>query len=401
MRLLFVNYEFPPVGGGAAYASLAMAREFVLMGHRIDFLTTGTHGQASGDELDGIRVHRVRAYRHGIHESGLAGALSFVALAARQLPSLARENRFDAYHYYFGLPTGLLSLLPGSHHGRPYVVSLRGSDVPGYDPTLALLHRFVRPVTRRIWTGAYRVVANSHALRALALASIPETPIVVIPNGAAVPAIGPARRQTAGSLRILTVSRLIPRKGLDTLIMALARSCREDLSLDIAGDGPFRNRLTTLAASHGVAERVRFHGYMDRTGLASLYADADIFVLASTAESCSMALLEAMAAGLPVIATNVGGTVELIAHGSNGLLVGAQNVDELSAALRTLAADPAQRERFAAANRRLARERYSWRDVARQYAAIFDESLGQEAPDRQPATNRAVQAPACGERTDK
>jgi glycogen(starch) synthase len=401
MRLLFVNYEFPPVGGGAAYASLAMAREFVLMGHRVDFLTTATRGQTSGEEIDGIRVHRVRAYRHGVHESGLAGALGFVALAARQLPSLARQHQFDAYHYYFGLPTGLLSLLPGPHHSRPYVVSLRGSDVPGYDPALAWLHQLVRPMTRRIWRGAHRVVANSHALRTLALASVPETAIDVIPNGAALPAFNPRRRQAGSKLRILSVSRLIARKGLDTLIMALARSRREDLTLDIAGDGPFRSALMKLAASHGVADRVHFRGYMDRTGLASLYAESDIFVLASTAESCSMALLEAMAAGLPVIATNVGGTVELVDHGSNGLLVGAQNVDELSLALHTLAGDPAQRERFGAASRRLARERFSWSAVARQYEAIFEESLGQRTLGGRPAAVRAAPATASGDRTCK
>jgi glycosyltransferase involved in cell wall biosynthesis len=398
MHLLFVNYEFPPVGGGAAYASIATAREFVSMGHRVDFLTAATPGKTLTEVIDGVRVHRVRAYRRGVHDASVLGAMSFVVLAAMKLRSLAQKHNYDAYHYYFGQPTGLLSLVPGLHRNRPYVVSLRGSDVPGYDPALAWLHRPMLPITRRIWRGAYRVVANSQALRALALISAPGLPIDVILNGATETAAIPAAGQAAPGLRILAVSRLIARKGLDTLIAALAQSARPDLSLDIAGDGPIRASLCQLAASCGVADRVRFHGFLDQSSLARLYAQADIFVLPSVAESCSMALLEAMAAGLPLIATKVGGTMELVEHGCNGLMVGARNVDDLSAALKTLAQDPALRERFAAANRRLVRERFSWHAIARQYESIFEESL-HPLTATEAGAGRADQPPLHGDRT--
>jgi glycogen(starch) synthase len=398
MHLLFVNYEFPPVGGGAAYASIATAREFVAMGHRVDFLTAATPGKTTTEVIDGVRVHRVRAYRRGVHEASVLGALSFVALAAIKLRSLAQQNRYDAYHYYFGQPTGLLSLVPGVHRDRPYVVSLRGSDVPGYDPALAWLHRLMLPITHRIWRGASRVVANSQALRALAAISAPGLPIDVILNGATETAAIPAARQADTGLRILSVSRLIARKGLDTLIAALAKSKRPDLSLDIVGDGPFRASLSQLAASLGVADRIRFHGFLDQSSLGRLYAQADIFVLPSVAESCSMALLEAMAAGLPLIATKVGGTIELVEHGYNGLMVGARNVDDLSAALETLARDPAQRERFSAANRQLVRERFSWHSIARQYESIFEKSLNPPAT-ADSGTRPAEQPPLRGDRT--
>lgn len=374
MRLLFVNYEFPPFGGGAAYASLATARELVSLGHRVDFLTVGNGGK-DADEIEGIRIYRVRAHRRGVHEVGLLGALSFVCRAASRLRKLARQNHYDLYHYYFGLPTGLLSQVPGLHRHAPYVVSLRGSDVPGYDVDLGSYHRLLWPITRRIWAGAYRVVANSQDLRRLALSSAPEVAIDVISNGAtssAGPAVAKPRDQC---LRILTVSRLIPRKGLGTLITALAKSRDPTLSLDIVGEGPFGEKLRRLAAEQGVAERVRFHGFVDRAGLASLYAAADVFVLASTAESCSMALLEAMAANLPLIATRVGGTTELVRHGHNGLLVDADNADELSSALQKLAGDIALRRQFAAANHELVREQYSWRAVARRYEELFQAAL--------------------------
>lgn len=375
MHLLFLNYEFPPVGGGAAYASLATARKLVSMGHSVDFLTTATNGAADDAETGGVRVHRVRSYRRGVHEAGLPGAFSFVCAAATRLLAISRRESYDVYHYYFSLPTGILSRIPGPHQRRPYVISLRGSDVPGYDPRLAPYHRAMLPITRRIWRGAHRVVANSRALRSLALKSSPDMTIDVIPNGTDLFPRNQTRCCGRSGLRVIAVSRLIARKGLDVLIKAIGRLRDEPLSLDIAGDGPDRAQLETLARSCGIADRVRFHGFTDRRRLAALSQQADIFVLASLTESCSMALLEAIGWGLPIIATNVGGTPELIDHGSNGLLIRAENVDELAAAIRELAHDAARRERFTIANRLLARERFTWRAVAEAYQGIFQDAL--------------------------
>jgi glycosyltransferase involved in cell wall biosynthesis len=401
MRLLFMNYEFPPVGGGAAYASRATARELVALGHEVDFLTTATDGNRDDEEIDGIRVHRVRSYRRGVHESGLIGALSFLGFAATRLRELARVNGYDAYHYYFSLPTGFLSLLPGAHRHRPYIVSLRGSDVPGYDPALFWHHKALLPITHRIWRNAYRVVANSADLRRLALRSAPDLSIDVILNGASEPAARSSPGEKRSGLRVLAVSRLIARKGLDTLIRTLARPGNEDLSLEIAGEGPEGAALRGLAHTCGVADRVRFHGFVNHAALASLYINADVFVLTSLAESCSMALLEAMAAGLPLVATRVGGNVELIRDGTNGLLFKAQSVEELGTALRMLASNPALRGRFAAVNRELAREQFSWRAVARRYEAIFRQATGQCAPDGN-SERAPVQAPIqCGSLAEK
>jgi glycosyltransferase involved in cell wall biosynthesis len=373
MRLLFVNYEFPPVGGGAAYASMATARELVAMGHRIDFLTAATPGAQKDEEIDGVRVFRVRCHRRSVHDIGLLGALSFLALAVPRLRALAKHNRYDACHYYFGLPTGLLSCVPGAHRSSPYVISLRGSDVPGYSPELRKIHHFMLPFTRRIWCGADRVIANSQDLRRLAAASLPGLRVDVILNGAAAPKALPIGARPCPGGQILTVSRLIKRKAVDTLIQAVARSRDRMLHLDIAGEGPEGAALRHLAHSVGVADRVRFHGFVDRAQLASLYANADVFTLVSRAESCSMAMLEAMAAGLPIVATKVGGNVELIQHNVNGLLVEPENIDVLESALSALARDPQQRLRFGAHNRSLIEQRYGWRSVAQQYEAVFNE----------------------------
>jgi glycosyltransferase involved in cell wall biosynthesis len=257
---------------------------------------------------------------------------------------------------------------------------LRGSDVPGYDPALGFLHRALWPLTRRIWRNAFRVVANSRDLRRLARESSPGTPIDVISNGATVPELNPRRPVAGSGVRVLTVSRLIPRKDLETLIIALSQANDPSMSLDIAGDGPLADSLLALARSLGVEHRVRFHGFVDRVGLAKLRAAADIFVLTSISESCSMALLESIAAGVPAIATRVGGTCELIEHGHTGLLIGAHDARELCAALTLLAHDAALRRQFADAGRALIATRFSWRNTALRYEALFLAATGCEQP---------------------
>jgi glycosyltransferase involved in cell wall biosynthesis len=376
MRLLFVNYEFPPVGGGAAYASFEIAREFAALGHHVDFLTAATPGTSRDEQIDGVRIFRVHCHRRSIHDIGFVGALSFIVFAAPRLRALARSVPYDAYHYFFGLPTGILSCIPGAHRGKPYVVSLRGSDVPGYNKDLSAYHRLMLPITRRIWGGAYRVVANSYELRRLASAVMPQLRIDVIPNGAKRTSAPRAPRAADAGFRILTVSRLIERKGVDTLIEALARTGDARLSLDVAGEGPKRSSLRELADARGVGARVHFHGFADRAAIASLHARADVFVLMSRAESCSMALLEAMAAGVPVVASRVGGNAELVTDGTNGLLLPPEDVDELARTLSRLAADALLRERLAAAGRALIERNFNRTVMARAYADIFEQATG-------------------------
>ena len=269
-----------------------------------------------------------------------------------------------------------MSVVPGAHRRLPYVVSLRGSDVPGYDPALRFLHRALWPLTRHIWRDAFRVVANSRDLRRLARESSPGIPIDVIANGASVSELNPPRSAANSGIRLLTVSRLIPRKDLETLIVALAQTNDPTMTLDVAGDGPLADSLLALARSLHVDHRVRFHGYVDRAGLAKLRAAADIFVLTSVSESCSMALLESIAAGIPAIATRVGGTCELIEHGRTGLLVGAHDANGLCGALQLLAANAPLRRQFSEAGRALLAERFSWRITALRYEALFLAATG-------------------------
>ncbi|MER3407671.1 MAG: hypothetical protein C4292_02470 [Nitrososphaera sp.] len=149
-------------------------------------------------------------------------------------------------------------------------------------------------------------------------------------------------------LKAVTVGRLVPLKRVDGILEAIAQI--PELGLVVVGDGPERARLECRAASLGVSERVYFAGRRSREETLSLMAACDIFVLNSTHEGLPHVVLEAMALGLPVVATAVGGTPEVVKHGATGLLISTQN-GAIPAALERLARDAALRARMGRAAR--------------------------------------------------
>ncbi len=186
LRILCLNYEFPPMGGGAGNATRQTAIELGKMGHTVHVLTSRLPGQAKIQHSGLITVFRVFSTRRSLHECGWLGAMSYIVSGFFKQFQLARTYKYDIYHYYFGLPTGLLALYTRWILKKPYIIALRGSDVPGYDRTrryLQPLHAVLSPLLRYLWSHAAYVIALSQNLRALAHKVSPTTDIGVIQNG--------------------------------------------------------------------------------------------------------------------------------------------------------------------------------------------------------------------------
>jgi len=370
MRLLLLNYEYPPFGGGASAATYFMAKELVQQGHDVDVLTSGGAGLAAEEIVDGVRVHRVCSIRRGLHAAGLGGAASYLLFAARRLRRLTRENRFDCAHFFFALPTGALAPLWTRWTNCPYVVSLRGSDVPGYDSgrILSVLHWLLHGTMQHILEGASSVVANSASLRALATSSFPDIPMGVITNGVDTGSFRYNGVRTPHSpRRLVCVARLVGRKGLEELLGALALLKAEDTELTLVGEGSMRPLLEQQAKALGIAHRVTFAGVVGANEVGECYRQADCFVLPSLSESFSMALLEAMASGLPVVASRVGGIPELVEDGVNGKLVEPGSALALAQGLDSLLGDPLRMQRMQSLNRQKICNGYRWVHIVRAY----------------------------------
>ena len=380
MHILLLNYEFPPAGGGAGFATYNIGRELVQMGVKVDVLTSRIEGEADGAILDGMRIYRVPSWRKGIHDCGMLGAYSYVGFALRKRSKLVKSTKYDLEHFFFSLPTGILSLSPIQKRKHPYIVSLRGSDVPEYDPfnqKLEKVHKILLPLTKSIWRNASAVVALSQGLKDIALKTAPDQKIDIISNGIEIDLFYPAatEKKQNGPLKLITVSRLLERKGIHHLLEAIAKPSPLPVTLTIVGTGSYEEELRRICAELDLNDRVNFTGFIRRDELPELYRRYDVFALPSQTESFGLVFAEAMSCGLPIMGTFVGGIPELVRHETDGILVNPAKPGEIRESLETMLNNPEKRIAMGIAARQRIEEKYSWRVIAEQYLECYQKVL--------------------------
>lgn len=380
MRVMLLNYEYPPLGGGAGIATRSLAESLVKRGMDVDVVTAGLddaadeHPPLCGDE-PALRVFRVRTARRELHSAGMRVGASFLLKARPLVRRLLREARYDVAHFFFSLPTG--ALLPlAQKAGLGTVLSLRGSDVPGYDltkPGLRAAHHVLRPLTRSIWGRADRVAAVCTSLGELARETKPDLAIEVIGNGVDLERFRPAsrRREEGDPLRCLAVSRLVERKALDTLLHAFTRLPADGFRLTIVGSGTEEPRLRGLARALGL-DGIRFVGAAPHAEVAEYHREADLFVLVPRAEAFGNVFAEALASGLPVVGSAAGGVLDLVKPGVNGYLVPPDDPEATATAIGRFV-DIELCEEMGRHSREMAEKFLSWEAVSRAYLTIYRE----------------------------
>jgi glycosyltransferase involved in cell wall biosynthesis len=311
---------------------------------------------------------------HGFARPATMGQLLRFARWCRR-ERIAVVHTCDLYANIFGLPGAALA-------GVRVRIGSRRELKPDKSGGQIRLQRLA-------YRAATKVVANSRAARQmLELEGVAPGSIAVIPNG-----VDPAcfaHPERTGPLRtVLTVANLRPEKSHETLLTAAALlGAHPTLRFQIAGDGPRREELERLAAALGLSGRVEFLGH--REDIPALLAAADVFVLPSRSEAFPNSVIEAMAAGLPVIACAVGGLLDLVDNGRTGVLVPPANPDALAAALGSLSEQPERARAMGAAARRTIQERYSFGRMVASFEDLY--CSGQRG--RMPA--RTHQAEAAG-----
>ena len=378
MRILLVNYEYPPLGGGAGQATASLAREFVTAGHEPLVLTSRFKGQPSVEDVDGVRIQRVPVIRHRADRCTPPEMLTFLLSASAAALGSVCAWKPDVVVAFFGIPSGPIGLLLRLINRTPYIVSLRGGDVPGFQPyDLAFFHKLLGPIIRLLWKNAAGVVANSAGLQSLARRFAPEMEIAVIPNGVDAQTFHPtsAPAEAPRPVQLLFVGRVVFQKGLDVLLRALAMlPSSHDFRLEIIGDGDQREPLAAEIRRLGLEQKITFAGWCDRAAIAERYQQADVFVFPSRDEGMPNVVLEAMASGLPIVATAIAGNEDLVREGENGCLVPTEDAAALAAALTRLIERPDLRRTMGRASRAIVEREYTWQRVAACYLDLLRES---------------------------
>lgn len=380
MRILMLNNEFPPLGGGTGSVNRALLQRLALVADlEIDLFTAALGRTPEREQFsERIRLYKVPVANRDIHHSSNRELLTYAALA---LPAALARHQAQPYDFCFAwsaVPAGWVALALRRLCGLPYLVRVSGPDIPGFEERYARLYPVLTPIIRSVWRNATLVVAKCDGEAAMIRRVDPSIAPVLAPNGVDARAFRMASPRSNGPLRIICVARLIERKGQRHLLAALRllRDAGVTATVEFVGTGDAAQKYHAEAAHLGIADQVTFAGYVPREQIADHYAAADVFVLPSYNEGMSVATLEAMAAGLPLVITRTGGTAELVQEGENGLTFAWGDVATLARHLAYLAANRDVVQRMGAASRRRA-ERMSWDAVTARYLEIFDRMLHQ------------------------
>ncbi len=369
-KILMLNNEFPPLGGGQANANFFALKELEAYPDLQIDLVTASENQKKQEKFNkNSEIYYLDISKKGknIHFQTIFDLIKYSWKAFFQSRKLIKQKKYDGILCWSGLPAGFLGYALNKLYKVPYIVLLRGSDVPFYEKRWQKLDKFIFSwLSPIIWKNAKQVIANSDGLRELAHKTAPKQEIGLIYNGVDTDFFKPDLEKKNKKPIIISVGRLVERKNFSLLIQACEGL---DVIVQIIGDGPEKENLINLAKKLKVD--------LDLTGIiknkqkiAKKYAKADIFVLSSKNEGMSNAVLEGMASGLPCVVSDTGGSKELVQDKENGFIVGIESADELSKKIKEFLKNP-QKILTMGKNSRQKAEKMSWRELAKKFSKLF------------------------------
>ena len=392
-RVLMVVRLYHPWVGGTERQAHKLARALIASGVDVQVVTgRWFRGTARSEVIDGVPVFRNHTLWEFFGIRGLRKFGGYLYIATLLLHLWRRRNSYDVIHVHGLNYHTFAATLAGRRLGKPVVTKLANSgsasDVLKMRESRQLaLARFMLPTALR----SDRFVAlNPDVVAELAAAGVPPDRIVNVPNGVETHHAPRTDHRLHDPARVLYVGRLHSQKGLDTLLHAFAvlrRQLDHRVTLRIVGAGPLGDTLVALADRLGISAAVDFVGQRD--DVVRELDGADVFVLPSRAEGLSNALLEAMAAGIPPIVSDIPGNRDVVEDGRTGLVVAVDDVAALASALARVLTDERLRSALGSAARVAADESYGLGSVAARYEDLYA-ALRNSAPVMSPVVAGGV-----------
>ncbi len=380
MRLLLLNYEFPPLGGGAGNATFYLVREFLQYTDlQIDLITSSADKYKEKKFSENIKIYflDIGKRNRSLHYQTNRDLLTYAYKSYLFCKKLLKRNRYDLCHAFFGIPCGSVAM----KLKIPYIVSLRGSDVPFHNQRFYWLDKiFFKRLSKKIWQNASEVIALSNDLKKLARKTNSDIDIKVIYNGVDCDEFYPDKQtldleklKKQKIINVLFIGRLTKIKGIVYLLRAFKELVKKhkDTKLLIVGEGPLKNGLFKYCSDNNINVNVRFYGIIPHNKINRIYQKSHIFILPSLNEALGNVTHEAMASGLPIITTDTG-AAELI--DGNGFIVRKKDPQAISQKLQEFLQNRQLIVQMGKKSREIALK-MNWRNAAIKYYKLYTEVM--------------------------
>jgi glycosyltransferase involved in cell wall biosynthesis len=378
MHICMISREFPPVSGGIGYYVYNLSRELIKKGHKVTIITHGTTSKTEKEIFDGIDVFKVTFFPlypfhmilHGIFVNSLLNSLS---------PELS------LIHLHSPLTPTIKTSLPivTTVHTAMKIDSRYHEVVDPYSLAEKVQSMYFSPFTEsrllrlsNVVTAVSPSVANE-----LTEYGFDSRKVTIMWNGVDEKVFCPLGNNEKLEKYILYTGVLRARKGLFDLMKCaiLVNKIIPNVKFVICGTGPLLQKLKEQVRSVGLEKKVLFLGRVERKRLINIYQNATIYVVSSIYEGLPTVLLEAMACGLPVVATNIGGNRDLISSNVNGLLVPPRSPEKMAQMIALLWNDEHLRKRLGDNARETIVKKYTWELIANNFINVY-EALVQNKP---------------------
>jgi len=339
VRILILNYEHPPIGGGGGRLAAKVGAGLAARGHRVRVLTCGmTHLPVEAVE-EGMEIRRLRAFRQREDTCSIPEMAAWVVTA---VPAAIREIRRwkpDVIHVHFAVPTGAVAWVSHQATGVPYVLTAHLGDVPGGVPEqTGNLFRWIKAMTVPIWKNAAAVTAVSSFVAGLAREAYDLNPEVIL-NGITLPSS--PKLEACQSVRLLMVGRMSLQKNPLLAVRALGLLREMPWQCTVIGDGPLLEEAKTEAFRIGISDRIFFPGWLSASKVAEAMDQSAVLLIPSLSEGLPMVAIEALAHGLAIVGSRIGGLADVVVDEVNGRLFDLSDGPEgMTEALRSLLLDP-------------------------------------------------------------